>query len=103
VSRAKRKSNRAKSVAASRARASAALRAEATAPTRSRFRLPDGSRSVTSPWVWRGFVMMALIALGLCITLFVGGKVDFGAAWAVITAAWLATGMWLWRQHLTTT
>jgi hypothetical protein len=47
--------------------------------------------------------MMALIALGLCITLFVGGKVDFGAAWAVITAAWLATGMWLWRQHLTTT
>ena len=33
-----------------------------------RIRLPDGSRSVSSPWVWRGMLFLSLIALGLCIS-----------------------------------
>ncbi len=80
-------------------------RARKPAPVRipqtegSRFRLPDGSRSVASPWVWRGFVLMAFIALGICLSLFLSANTTFGALWAIITVGWLGIGMWLWRQH----
>ena len=47
-------------------------------------RLPDGSRSVQSPWVWRGFFFMSLIALGVCLTFVSGGQAGYGAAWAMI-------------------
>jgi hypothetical protein len=67
---------------------------------RRRIRLPDGTRSVESPWVWRGFLFMSFIALGLCLTFAVGGQAGFAAAWAVITVGWLATSMWLWRKHV---
>ena len=63
-------------------------------------RLPDGSRSAASPWVWRGFLFLAFIALGLSLVLFAGGRTLFGAAWAVITIGWFSVSMWLWRQHL---
>jgi len=66
-----------------------------------RLRLPDGSRSVQSPWVWRGFLFMSLIALGLCLTLALNGHLLYAGAWAFITAGWFAIAMWLWRQHLT--
>jgi len=69
-------------------------------PAAGRFRLPDGSRSVQSPWVWRGFLFMSLIALGLGITLVTGRQLLYAAAWAVIAIGWLAIAMWLWRQHL---
>jgi hypothetical protein len=65
-----------------------------------RITLPDGSRSVQSPFVWRMFVFMSLIALGLCITLASVGNTLFAAAWAVIAAGWFAVGMWLWRRHV---
>jgi hypothetical protein len=65
-----------------------------------RVRLPDGSRSVESPWVWRGFLFMSLIALGLCLTLVSGGQMLLAAAWGFITLGWLATSMWLWRRHI---
>jgi hypothetical protein len=65
-----------------------------------RMRLPDGSRSVESPWVWRGFLFMSLIALGLCLTFVAGGQIVFAAAWAFITLGWLTTSMWLWRKHI---
>lgn len=65
-----------------------------------RFRLPDGSRSVQSPWVWRGFAFMSLVALGICIISAVGGQLFFAAAWAFITVGWFTTAMWLWRKHI---
>jgi hypothetical protein len=65
-----------------------------------RFRLPDGSRSVQSPWVWRGFAFMSFMALGICIISAVGGQLFFAVAWAFITAGWFATAMWLWRKHV---
>jgi hypothetical protein len=77
-------------------KAQAATAASATP----RFRLPDGTRSVESVWVWRGFLFMAFIALGLCVTFAVGGKGLFAIAWAVITAGWFGTSMWLWRKHV---
>ncbi|MHB2022716.1 MAG: hypothetical protein ACYCO3_05220 [Mycobacteriales bacterium] len=65
-----------------------------------RVRLPDGTRSVQSVWVWRGFLFMAFIGLGLTINFAVEDRILFAAAWAFITAGWLAISMWLWRQHL---
>ena len=66
----------------------------------SRFRLPDGSRSAQSPWVWRGFLFLSLIALGLSITFAAGDQTFYTVSWAVIAAGWFATAMWLWRQHI---
>ncbi len=65
-----------------------------------RFRLPDGSRSVQSVWVWRGFLFMSLIAFGLCLTFTVGGRLFYAAAWGFITAGWFTIAMWLWRRHV---
>lgn len=62
--------------------------------------LPDGSRSVQSPWVWRGFLFMSLIGLGLCLSFAAGRIYFYAAAWAVITAGWFAIAMWLWRRHI---
>ncbi len=66
----------------------------------SNIRLPDGSRSVGSPWVWRGFFFMALVAVGISIGLFQTGLTTFGALWAIIAIGWFATSMWLWRKHV---
>jgi hypothetical protein len=63
-------------------------------------RLPDGSRSVSSPWVWRGMLLMSLIALGLCISLLEERHRGYGIAWAVITVGWFSLSMWLWRRHV---
>ena len=63
-------------------------------------RLPDGSRSVQSPWVWRGFLLMSLVAGGLFITFVSADKTFLAVAWGVITAGWLAIAMWLWRRHV---
>lgn len=69
-------------------------------PARARVRLPDGSRSVQSPWVWRGFLFMSLIALGLCLTLALRGHLLYAGAWAFVTAGWFGVAMWLWRKQL---
>jgi hypothetical protein len=63
-------------------------------------RLPDGSRSVGSPWVWRGFVFMSLIALGLGLSFAARGWTLYAVAWAAIALGWFAVGMWLWRRHV---
>ncbi len=63
-------------------------------------RMPDGSRSVQSPWVWRGFFFMSLVAFGLCLTFLSGGLTFYAASWGVITAGWFAISMWLWRRHV---
>jgi hypothetical protein len=54
---------------------------------------------VRSPWVWRGFFVMSLVAFGVVIILLGNHKAGFAIAWAVIGCGWLATSMWLWRQH----
>ena len=77
-----------------------AKKVEVQPETAPRFRLPDGTRSVRSPWVWRGFLFMSIIALGLVIDFASNGKTAYAAAWAVITAGWFGISMWLWRQHV---
>lgn len=62
--------------------------------------LPDGSRSVQSPWVWRGFLFMSLVAVGICIDLVQTDRTTFGVLWAVIAIGWFAISMWLWRKHV---
>jgi hypothetical protein len=59
----------------------------------------EASRSVRSPWVWRAFLLMSLLAVGVVIILAGNGKTGFAVAWGVIAAGWLAVSLWLWRQH----
>jgi hypothetical protein len=65
-----------------------------------RTRLPDGSRSVQSVWVWRGFFFMSLMALGLVISFASEGLHFYAAAWGVIAIGWFGVSMWLWRKHV---
>jgi hypothetical protein len=65
-----------------------------------KIRLPDGSRSTQSPWVWRGLFLMSVIAFGLCLTLLAGHQTVFAALWFVIAAGWFGISMWLWRRHV---
>jgi hypothetical protein len=65
-----------------------------------RTRLPDGSRSVQSVWVWRTFFLMSLIAVGLVISFMSEGLHFYAAAWAVIALGWFTVSMWLWRKHV---
>jgi hypothetical protein len=59
------------------------------------------SRSVKSGWIWRGFLMLALFALGITIVLFgLGHRYQtFAILWAIITVGWFGISMWLWRKH----
>jgi hypothetical protein len=50
--------------------------------------------------VWRGFVFISLIALGLCLTFAIDGQLFYAAAWGAITAGWFSVAMWLWRKHV---
>jgi hypothetical protein len=63
-------------------------------------RLPDGSRSVQSVWVWRGFFFMSLIAFGLVISFASQGLNFYALAWGVIGIGWFGFSMWLWRKHV---
>lgn len=57
------------------------------------------SASVRSVWVWRGFLLMSLVALGIALILAGNGATTFAILWGVIAAGWFAIGMWLWRMH----
>ena len=63
-------------------------------------KLPDGTRSVRSVWVWRGFFFMSLIAFGLALTFVDEGLHFYAVAWVVIALSWFGVSMWLWRQHV---
>ncbi len=65
-----------------------------------RIQLPDGSKSVQSVWVWRGFFFMSLVALGLAISFADQGLRVFAIAWVLIAAGWFGISMWLWRKHV---
>lgn len=57
------------------------------------------SRSVRSGWFWRGFLMLALLAVGVAIIMGSNHHGSLAVGWLVIAAGWFATSMWLWRQH----
>src|SRR5579884_3757942 len=57
------------------------------------------SRSVRSGWVWRGFLMLALLGVGVAIIMAGNHQSTLAVLWLVIAAGWFATSMWLWRQH----
>jgi hypothetical protein len=63
-----------------------------------RYSVPD-SRSVRSVWVWRGFLMMSFVALGLALVWWDNGLDTFAMLWVVIAVGWFGISMWLWRQH----
>ena len=57
------------------------------------------SRSVRSVWVWRGFLLMSLVAVGITLILAGNGATGFAIMWGVIAAGWFGISMWLWRMH----
>ena len=59
------------------------------------------SRSVRSVWVWRGFLLMSLVAVGIALVLASNGATTFSIMWGVIGAGWFAISMWLWHMHST--
>jgi len=63
------------------------------------FSVPE-SRAVRSVWVWRGFLMMSLVAFGVALILAGNGLGTFALLWVVIGAGWFGISMWLWRMHL---
>ena len=75
-------------------------------PTRSSLRRvgddswkPEESSSVRSVWIWRAFLLLSLVAVGIVIIFATNGKTGYAAAWGVIAAGWFAISMWLWNQH----
>jgi hypothetical protein len=79
----------------------------ATKPSKSEDRLRAGSqkwnvqesRSVRSGWIWRAFLMLTLLAVGVAIIMEANRQGTLAILWVVIAAGWFATSMWLWRQH----
>lgn len=67
-------------------------------PAEDRYSVQD-SRSVRSVWVWRGFLLMSLVAIGIVVIFATNGRTGLAAAWGVIAAGWFAIAMWLWHQH----
>jgi hypothetical protein len=57
------------------------------------------SRSVRSGWIWRGFLMLTLLAVGVAIIMEANHHGTLAIMWGVIAAGWFAISMWLWRQH----
>jgi hypothetical protein len=57
------------------------------------------SRSVRTGWIWRGFLMLTLFAIGIAIIMLTTHHSTLAILWLVIAAGWFATSMWLWRQH----
>jgi hypothetical protein len=60
----------------------------------------DQSRSVQSVWVWRAFLMMALVAVGIAILLATNHDNTYAIGWGVIAAGWFGISMLLWKKHL---
>jgi Flp pilus assembly protein TadB len=60
---------------------------------------PNQSRSVQSGWIWRGFLMLSLLAVGVIIIMAGNHHTTLAILWAVIAAGWFAISMWLWRKH----
>jgi hypothetical protein len=59
----------------------------------------EDSRSVRSVWIWRGFLLMSLIAVGIVVIFASNGKTTLAALWGVIAAGWFGISMFLWKKH----
>lgn len=59
----------------------------------------NDSRSIRTGWVWRGFLVLSLIAVGVAIIMEANHHGTFAALWVVIAAGWFGISMWLWRMH----
>jgi hypothetical protein len=57
------------------------------------------SAQVRSVWVWRGFLLMSLVAAGIALILAGNGADTFAILWGVIAAGWFVIAMGLWRMH----
>jgi hypothetical protein len=57
------------------------------------------SRQVRSGWVWRGFLILTLLGVGVAIIMAGNHHRTLALLWLVIAAGWFAMSMWLWRQH----
>jgi hypothetical protein len=57
------------------------------------------SRSVRSVWIWRGFLLLSLVAAGITIVFASNGVTNFAIMWGVITAGWFGIARYLWRLH----
>jgi hypothetical protein len=62
------------------------------------FSLED-SRFVRSVWVWRTFLLLSMVGLGVAIILLGNGKTTDAILWLVIAGGWFAFAMGLWRKH----
>ena len=69
-----------------------------SAVSNDRWRVED-SQSVRSVWVWRAFLVMSLVAVGIAIIFATNGRSSLAIAWGIIAAGWFVVSMWLWRQH----
>jgi hypothetical protein len=59
----------------------------------------DDSLLVRSSWVWRSFLLLALVAFGAAIIFAGNGLTVDAVLWVVIGLGWLAFSMGLWRRH----
>ncbi len=57
------------------------------------------SRSVRSGWVWRGIMVLSLMALGVAIILAGNHQSLLAVFWVVIAAGWFSVSIWVWRMH----
>ena len=81
-------------------------RRSVAAPTRAtlqpvkddRFSLED-SRFVRTTWVWRSFLMLSMVGIGIAIIFAGNGKSLLAVLWVVISLGWFAFAMGLWRKH----
>jgi hypothetical protein len=54
---------------------------------------------VRTGWIWRGFLVLTLLAVGVAIIMEANHKATLAILWVVIAGGWFATAMWLWRLH----
>ncbi len=59
----------------------------------------EESRSVRSGWIWRGFLMLAMLAVGVAIIMAGNHHPTLAILWGVIAIGWFGFSMWLWRKH----
>jgi len=59
----------------------------------------EQSKHIRSGWVWRGFFMLTLLAIGVSIIMFGNHQSTLGILWLVIAGGWFTASMWLWRKH----
>lgn len=60
---------------------------------------PEEPRPARFVWVWRGFLLIAVVAVAISAALLYNGAESFGIMWAVVAAGWAAIAVWLRGMH----